>query len=136
MGINLRGHHLICLNFFKGKGYDKEFRDYLYMLKKHIKNSEIEIVNGADDVCRKCLYLKNKECKYNPNSEKEIKEMDRTAIRLLSIKQKVVKWKKIEEKLPKIFKDWSAYCKTCDWANDCKENGKWRKLMNLNEIYK
>jgi len=130
MEINLRGHHLICLHFFRGRGYDENFTKNLSNLLNNIRNKEITITNSADDVCKKCPYLKGKECKYDYNSEKEIREMDKKAIKLLNIKEKTIKWKRIREKLPKVFNEWLAYCKTCDWKGDCKENSKWTKLTS------
>ncbi len=58
--------------------------------------------------------------------------MDKKAIELLGIKGKRARWKEIKEKIPSIFNEWSAYCKTCDWADDCRENEKWKKLMSSN----
>ncbi len=136
MGISLRGHHLICLHFFKGNAYSKDFRNYLSMLKKDIKNSEIKIIDGADDVCKKCVYLKEGLCSYGKDAEGEIKAMDKKAIELFGIKGKRARWKEIKEKIPVIFNEWAAYCRTCDWADDCRENEKWRKLMNPNAIHK
>lgn len=94
----------------------------------NIKYKEITITSSADDVCRKCPHLKGNLCKYEEDAEQEIREMDRTALKLLNITQKTVKWEEIKEKIPEIFKNWFIYCKTCDWKGDCKDNIEWRKL--------
>ena len=57
--MKLRGHHLVCLHFFTGEGYTKEFIDNLNrILKKAEAGEEIEVINSADDVCIKCPYFK------------------------------------------------------------------------------
>uniref|UniRef100_A0A7C4WD24 DUF1284 domain-containing protein n=1 Tax=Geoglobus ahangari TaxID=113653 RepID=A0A7C4WD24_9EURY len=65
--MKLRGHHLICLNFFKGEGYSKEFVENI---ERILKEREIEVVIGADDVCSKCPHLKSGSCNYKENSRK------------------------------------------------------------------
>jgi hypothetical protein len=72
----LRGHHLICLHFFSGEGYDAQFIENLRDVLKRAESEEIEIVSGNDDVCAKCLYLKDHKCAYDENADKEIREMD------------------------------------------------------------
>ena len=79
--MKLRGHHLICLNFFKGEGYSEEFVE---IIKRILKEKEIEVVTGADDVCSKCPYLRGGFCDYKENAEKEIRELDKLACELLS----------------------------------------------------
>jgi len=129
--MKLRGHHLICLHFFKGKAYDKEFRNYLEKLKENMGSSDIEVVDSADDVCKKCIYLKKGRCNYSENAEAEITEMDKKALELLNIKEDTVKWKQIKDKIPGIFNEWKPYCKACDWQEDCNENSEWGELVNL-----
>jgi len=48
MKAKLRGHHLICLNFFRGEGYSEDFIKNIYSV---MKKEKVEIVKGADDVC-------------------------------------------------------------------------------------
>jgi hypothetical protein len=129
--MKLRGHHLICLHFFRGKGYNEDFRENLSNLLTGIERKEIIVTTSADDVCKKCPYLKDGLCNYENNAENEIIEMDKRAITLLGIRQENVKWREIKEKLPLIFKGWMIYCKDCDWADDCKDNNEWRRLSNL-----
>lgn len=126
--MKLRGHHLICLHFFKGKRYDKKFQENLSNLLKGIDKKEITITYSADDVCKKCQHLRNGLCSYEENAKEEIKEMDRKALKLLGISQKTARWKEIKEKLPEIFNEWFTYCKKCDWKDDCMENNEWTGL--------
>jgi len=52
--VILRGHHLICINFFSGKGYDEVFVDNLKGIMKGIDTEVIRITEGPDDVCKSC----------------------------------------------------------------------------------
>ena len=122
--IKLRGHHLICLHFFKGEGYDHEFVANLRKILKKLKAGEkVKVHSGPDDVCTKCPYLKGEICLYNKDAEVEIKEMDRMAIRLLGLKTKEsVNYLDIGEKVLEILHIWAReYCKECDWRRVCEK---------------
>jgi hypothetical protein len=121
--IRLRGHHLICLHFFSGEGYNSEFVENLRkILGKAESGEEIEICSGADDICRKCPYLKGERCFYDEDVDGEIREMDRRAIKLLRLSaHRRVKWLKIKDEIPDVIHEWSKdYCKTCSWRNACE----------------
>lgn len=122
--MRLRGHHLICLNFFKGEGYNKEFVENI---ERILKEKEIKVVSGADDVCSKCPYLRDGVCNYKENAEEEIRELDELACKLLEIPpDSITSWDEIRIKLPNIMKDWKEFaCKNCDWIKVCEKNGEW-----------
>jgi hypothetical protein len=123
--VRLRGHHVVCLHFFLGEGYKPEFIENLKeVLRRAEAGEEIEILVGADDVCRKCPYLKDTICVYDENAEDEIRDMDRTAIKLLGLRNKgKAKWTDIKKKIPIIFKKWKGrYCEGCDWRSVCEKN--------------
>ena len=122
--MKLRGHHLICLNFFKGEGYSK---DFINNIKKILKSDKIEVVHQADEVCAKCPYLSDGICKYKENSDEEIKKLDELAFKLLKIyPNSIIDWHTIKKKLPKMMKEWKKYaCKNCDWLKICENNEEW-----------
>ncbi len=63
--IKLRGHHLVCLHFFKGEGYNPEYIENLReILRRAEAGEEIEVSSGVDDVCRMCPNLKGEICFY------------------------------------------------------------------------
>lgn len=95
MKAKLRGHHLICLNFFRGEGYSEDFVENIYSV---IKKETVEIVRGADDVCARCPYLKEGKC----SEYDDIMLQDSEALMLLGFKPgMVVEWKSISGKYPK-----------------------------------
>ncbi|MBM4145002.1 MAG: DUF1284 domain-containing protein [Nitrospira sp.] len=130
--IKLRGHHLICLHFFKGEGYNPEFIKNLWKIIKRAEDGEdIEAYPGPDDVCAMCPYLKGKICFYDNEAESEIKEMDRKAFTLLELKSgDRVKWSNINGKIPDIFNAWfHAYCLQCAWRQACQKEEKFLRFI-------
>lgn len=126
----LRGHHLICLHFFHGEGYDEAFVRNLKEVLKKIEQEGVKITDGADDVCKGCPYLKNSRCEYDEDADEEVKEMDEAALRLLNVRRDaILEWNDIKSKLPEIFSLWYAnYCYDCDWLKTCKDNLDFQRL--------
>jgi hypothetical protein len=126
--IKLRGHHLICLHFFRG-----EFIENLRRIIKRVESGEeIEVCSGADYVCKMCPYLKGRKCLYDKDAEIEIREMDRNAVKLLSFKTKdKVTWMDIKNRFPEIFIRWSRkYCTDCNWRWACEKKNNFKTLIN------
>jgi hypothetical protein len=130
----LRGHHLICLQFFSGEGYDQKFIDNLKSVIALLESNQLEIREGEDDVCRKCPYLKNDSCQYSENADAEIREMDRKALELLDLSAgNRVAWDSIKNSVPNIFSDWfRSYCSDCEWLSVCGKNDFFRKVRPVN----
>jgi len=135
-GIKLRGHHLVCLNFFQGEGYDPEFVENLRKILQRAENrEEIEVYSGPDDVCAMCPYLKKRKCFYNKDADAGIREMDRFALQLLKLKpEDSIKWQEITNKIPEIFGEWSLrYCKECSWKWACEKKEGFKKYLGLSD---
>ncbi|MEE9524906.1 MAG: DUF1284 domain-containing protein [Thermodesulfovibrionales bacterium] len=130
--IILRGHHLICLNFFRGEGYDEAFIDNLRHILNRVKEEEITVTLDADDVCTACLWLKEDRCEFDENSCQEMREMDAKAMELLGLSSgDNVRWNTIREKLRSIFTDWfSLYCRECDWKAACEKDRQFEALKD------
>jgi hypothetical protein len=118
MKAKLRGHHLICLNFFRGEGYSEDFIGNIYSV---IGKESIEIVKGPDDVCSRCSYLKGDICSSAEFTDEMIQHQDMEALRLLEFKPGMrVDWKMIADKLPGIIEEWEAqFCGGCGYRKVC-----------------
>jgi len=118
MKAKLRGHHLICLNFFKGEGYSENFIKNIHEI---IKKEKLEIVHGPDDVCAKCPYLKDEKCASSEYTDEMIMSQDREALRLLGFRPGMtIDWKMIAARLPGILKEWKAqFCGGCGYKVVC-----------------
>jgi hypothetical protein len=133
MKVKLRGHHLICLHFFHGEGYNSEFVTNLSkVIQRAGAGEDIEIYSGADDVCRKCPNLQGEICFYSKNADDGIREMDRMAIKLLHLKNNSqVRWADLKKKIPDILSEWvRAYCKDCDWKWACIKDSTFKVFFN------
>jgi uncharacterized protein len=129
--IKLRGHHLICLHFFHGEGYNPEFVTNLSgIIKRALAGEEIAVQSGPDDVCEMCPHLKGGACSYDKEADYEIREMDKAALELLQVKIGArVKWSDMREIIRGIFSRWSGtYCRMCDWKNACGKDASFRGL--------
>jgi uncharacterized protein len=131
--LTLRGHHLICLHFFRGEGYTQEFIAILGAILKRAETGEqITVMLGADDVCKICPYLKGGKCFYAQDADQEIQEMDSKALKLLelTVRDSVV-WTDIREKIPGLFSRWSnECCKSCDWRKACEKDHFFHQLSH------
>lgn len=120
--LHLRAHHFVCLYFYQGKGYSREFEKNIKDLLVRAKNSEkIKVVRGADDVCRYCPSLENNKCGGNDNTERLIKRLDVMACNYLFIEVgDVVMWKDMKAKVKFAPERWfSEFCSFCDWEKIC-----------------
>lgn len=118
MKAKLRGHHLICLNFFRGEGYSEEFIKNIHSI---IEKEKVEIVEGPDEVCASCPYLKNNKCASGEYSDEKIMFQDEESLKLLGFKPgEAVSWEAISAKIPEIIEEWKAeFCLDCGYRSVC-----------------
>ncbi|MEW6446477.1 MAG: DUF1284 domain-containing protein [Bacillota bacterium] len=126
--IKLRGHHLICLQFFRGEGYSREFVENLEnVIGRAERGEEIELVEGPDDVCRTCASLHDGRCTSEPaGGEAKIRPLDsKAADRLgVGIGERVF-WREITARVSATPKGWlAAFCEGCRWEDACLEGKK------------
>ncbi len=128
---SLRGHHLVCLHFYRGEGYDRPFIENLTSVIKMAELGEITVTEGADDVCACCPYLRNRKCMYTEDAEEEIKKMDKVALELLGTEVgEKVKWSQLRKTLPEMFSKWAAlYCSDCHWREACLKSPFYKDLI-------
>ena len=120
--LNLRPHHALCIQFFCGNGYSKEFTENMKCIINSIDaNTKVKVTFGKDMLCEKCPNLKNGKC----ISDKKVSEYDNRVIELCNFKYGDVvtadtffsqaKMNIIESnKLTKV-------CKDCQWINICNK---------------
>ncbi|MFN3383938.1 MAG: DUF1284 domain-containing protein [Archaeoglobaceae archaeon] len=114
----LRGHHLICLHFFKGEGYDEGFVENIRRVLATIDIAEV--VEGLDDVCGACPHNFG-FCNYYESSEEEVRELDEFALSLLGLKVgERVRWEDLKAKISEVLEEWKSFaCEDCDWRVVC-----------------
>lgn len=129
--LRLRGHHLICLHFFRGEGYDRPFIENLSAIIGMAEGGKpVAVLEGPDDVCSACPYLKSAGCEYEENAEGSIRDMDADALRLLRARfGDVVMWPALRERLEGIVPEWKKlYCKDCAWLNACLKDPLYKSI--------
>jgi hypothetical protein len=131
MPRKLRGHHLICLHFYDGEGYDEPFIENLEAVLEEIERAGVRVAEGADDVCSPCPNRTENRCTYSRTADREIREMDTRALALLGLEAGGrKKWQTLQEKVVAIFPAWyKTYCFACSWRPVCEKNELFRKLQ-------
>ena len=126
----LRGHHLICLHFYRGEGYSREFVVNLTNLLERAREKGVTIETGADDVCRSCPSLKGSRCSSSVTADEEIREMDREALKLLELTPgRAMEWAELRRRAAALFRQWhDRYCRICGWKEVCGKDRYFREL--------
>ena len=134
MKARLRGHHLICLNFFRGEGYSEDFVRNIYSV---IGRESIEIVSGPDEVCMRCPYLKNDKCSSNEYTDDKIMHQDREALKLLGFRSgMVIDWMMISARLPLVLEKWKEeFCTGCGYQETCARSSGFHSSLVRQKIH-
>lgn len=120
--IRLRGHMLLCLQGFRGKGYSEDFVQNLVRIHKELAENPqlfIEVVESPDDVCQACPHLSPSGCMMKgETSEQEMQAQDRHVLSLLELKSgSRVSWSEILKRIQASIKgsDLPSICGQCPW---------------------
>lgn len=80
MTVRLRGHHLLCILTYVGKGYSERFvKNYDRVAERLDAGESVVIVDGPDDICAPLLSDEDAHCVRSGPAER-----DRSALRDLS----------------------------------------------------
>lgn len=116
--IYLRPHHINCIYFFIGKGYDESFihnmNKVIYILNKNRNEKNIKFVCNCDFICKKCPNKKHRNC----IDKQHVLNLDRRTI--IEYELDLNKLYSFDEIINKYYLNYSAekftnICKTCEW---------------------
>ncbi|MEW6116181.1 MAG: DUF1284 domain-containing protein [Nitrospirota bacterium] len=126
----LRGHHLICLHFYRGEGYNEAFIANLESVLERAEEYGVEVCRGTDDVCCACPSRDLNRCAHTEHAEEEIQAMDDRALHLLGVRHgQTVQWGAVRKRLSGLFSEWyAACCDGCNWKRACEKNDLYRDL--------
>lgn len=120
--IRLRAHHLLCMQFFEGKGYDQAFTENLWSIIRHTEKDPsvtIALVPGCDDVCDACPNKRGEGCTFGGS----VLRKDSSAMRFLGIGHgtqmsagELMVY--VKGRLSTVS-DMSEVCSECDWSGIC-----------------
>ena len=129
----LRGHHLICLHFYDGEGYDEPFIRNLEEVLEEIGREGVAVADGPDDVCGPCPHRQEELCTFSRTADREIREMDARALALLGVAPgKKVGWTWLRDTVSTIFPEWHAtHCHMCTWRQSCEKSELFLALERL-----
>lgn len=120
--LHIRAHHLLCMKYFKGKGYGKEFVSNFYeIIKKLNDNPTIKVTNYPDIICSPCPHNVNGKCvKKGPDHEAKVKERDDAAIKCLGLRlNQELKSNEARELVNSNLTKLRRTCKDCEWLKYC-----------------
>lgn len=118
----IRAHHGMCMCFFRGKGYSKNFVENMEKIIKDLNENpllNVKIVNETEDICDKCPNNKNKKCE----SYEKVLSYDNKVLEYCALKpgtimsfsefRKLVKSRILDENRREII------CGNCQWTDLC-----------------
>jgi hypothetical protein len=127
VSAQLRGHHLICLQFYRGQGYSDEFVANLDRVQRSAAETPAVIVSGPDDVCAACPGLgPHGTCQQPDTGEAEALRIDALALQLVDAA--IGETLSLSQARARLAGDvdaqdrWRAEsCASCVWESACKQ---------------
>ena len=120
--ILLRPHHLLCVKFYVGKGYSKEFCDNMASLIDRLNSGEtVTLVKGKDDLCAHCPHCINSICATKEKSD----AFDQRVLTGVSLAYGTVRDYSQLKRLTDYMiatKVINGICKECNWLDLCQQN--------------
>ncbi|MFW6022432.1 MAG: DUF1284 domain-containing protein [Halanaerobiaceae bacterium] len=122
--LKLRGHHLICTQFFNGHGYSFDFIENMKVIVDTIQNNpllSIKLTTSCDSICAFCPSYKKNKCIKSDN----IIEKDKLIINLLRLKENEIMQASELGRITREFLsriDLIDICSKCQWFSICLEH--------------
>ncbi len=116
--FRLRGHHLLCLPGYRGMGYSPEYVANMTRLHQALRqspNTEIVLVEGPDDLCKKFPNYLPYHCE-----DTNIYQRDAAILAQLGVAiGEHVAWGELEKAIAQnmIPNDIHTLCHTCSWRS-------------------
>lgn len=119
--FSIRPHHLLCLQFFEGKGYSNDFVRHMTGIHEKLlnENPKINLVEGVDDICKGCPHNIEGQC----DKELSVSGNDRRTHEV--IKEEVEQGQTWSELTNVVYKNiihegrLEQVCGTCRWSDIC-----------------
>lgn len=121
--MNLRPHHLLCIQKFTGSGYDEAFTKHMseiVALLAENPETRIKLTHGCDFVCTKCPNNKNEACL----SAEKVLKMDNSVLEICGLNYgEIFAWTGLSRTAREgILKSdqFEQVCSSCQWYELCK----------------
>lgn len=123
LGMNLRPHHLLCIQKFTGHGYNADFTDHMKSIVSELTENpktQITVAQGCDDLCKMCPNNLSGVC----TSLEKVALMDSTVLSIcnLAYGDKVLWTKAAGKARERIFETdkFNTICTCCQWFELCR----------------
>ena len=120
--VRLRGHTLLCMQGFRGEGYNAEFVKNMAAIHRTLTDhpeSRVEVLASPDTVCAACPHQHPSGCVLNgARSEEEMIDQDQVVLQRLGLKVGCrIRWQQILERIRSSVcgDDLPSICGTCRW---------------------
>ena len=121
--MNLRPHHLLCIQKFTGHGYDAAFTAHMTAIVSELADkpmTPITVTRGCDDLCKMCP---NNVCDICTSLEK-VALMDSTVLSVCALTYgETVPWADSASKARERIFETDAFdeiCACCQWYALCR----------------
>lgn len=121
--MNLRPHHLLCIQKFTGHGYDAAFTAHMKSVVSELTahpETQITLVQGCDDLCRMCPNQGSGVC----TSLEKVVTMDSAVLRSCDLAcGEALPWARAADKArERIFdtEEFQNICACCQWFSLCR----------------
>ena len=121
----IRGHHILCIEGFAGKGYSTEFIENMRSVILELKNKKkVLLVNSPDDICKACPHLLDGRCVNGKGGEDEVRKMDEDFYEKTHlVANNVYDYYEVRRVAYEVFtrkSDLEKICRLCSWKRICR----------------
>lgn len=121
--MNLRPHHLLCIQKYTGHGYDAHFTRHMTSLVSELAENPqipVRIVRECDDLCHKCPHNVNGVC----TSSEKVTSIDQAVLGACSLAYgEIAPWEELANQArTQIFEteEFRNTCSCCQWFELCR----------------
>ena len=120
--MRLRPHHLMCIQFFTGHGYDERFTSHMKeVIGKLNDDTKITVIKGCDDICSHCPNMTDNTCTHND----KVSNLDRKVLENMADGSgNELTWKDAFKTVYDNILDTDMFdriCGECEWYELCKK---------------
>lgn len=123
--MRLRPHHLLCVQGYRGKGYDDGFRDNMGRIARTLAEDPslpVTVIDGPDDICAACPHLREGRCTWEEAGEEAVREHDHALLQAFGLRDgdvTTIRDVRAMASDPGASEVVAHYCGTCPWWSDC-----------------
>lgn len=115
--LRFRPHHFLCTLSFQGKGYSPVFTENYQNICDQLQDcTEIEVVEGADSICKPCPHRRGSLCA----TQEKIERLDQAHAQVLGLKGgDRLTWGEAKERLRQRMSIAThlKVCQGCEWLD-------------------